>query len=145
VPSAEPRADRRPMSATELDRQSRLLRACWGAFDAAAAEATRDRVELRLGPRGGGRDVPKMEFHVSEADEAYLAQLGSRPPRLPGASLADRTAAVRAAALETLAAVAGGKPVPDPRQTRHPWSPRYYVRRAAWHALDHAWEIENRS
>jgi hypothetical protein len=25
------------------------------------------------------------------------------------------------------------------------WSPRYYVRRAAWYALDHAWEIEDRA
>jgi hypothetical protein len=25
------------------------------------------------------------------------------------------------------------------------WSPRYAVRRTAWHPLDHAWEIEDRS
>jgi hypothetical protein len=25
------------------------------------------------------------------------------------------------------------------------WLPRYAARRIAWHALDHAWEIENRS
>jgi hypothetical protein len=24
------------------------------------------------------------------------------------------------------------------------WSPRRFVRRAAWHILDHAWEIEDR-
>jgi hypothetical protein len=24
------------------------------------------------------------------------------------------------------------------------WTPRYFVRRAAWHMLDHAWEIEDR-
>jgi hypothetical protein len=24
------------------------------------------------------------------------------------------------------------------------WPARYYVRRAAWHVLDHAWEIEDR-
>jgi hypothetical protein len=24
------------------------------------------------------------------------------------------------------------------------WPPRYVVRRAAWHVLDHAWEIEDR-
>jgi hypothetical protein len=38
-----------------------------------------------------------------------------------------------------------GKPVADPRQTKRPWSPRFFVRRSAWHALDHAWEIEDRS
>ena len=25
------------------------------------------------------------------------------------------------------------------------WSPRYLVRRSAWHALDHAWEIQDRA
>jgi hypothetical protein len=25
------------------------------------------------------------------------------------------------------------------------WPPRYAARRIAWHALDHAWEIEDRS
>jgi hypothetical protein len=24
------------------------------------------------------------------------------------------------------------------------WTPRYFVRRMAWHELDHAWEIEAR-
>ena len=24
------------------------------------------------------------------------------------------------------------------------WTPRYFVRRAAWHVLDHAWELEDR-
>jgi hypothetical protein len=24
------------------------------------------------------------------------------------------------------------------------WKPRYFVRRSAWHILDHAWEIEDR-
>ena len=38
-----------------------------------------------------------------------------------------------------------GKPLPDPRTTKRPWSPRYAVRRAAWHVLDHAWEIEDRA
>jgi hypothetical protein len=24
------------------------------------------------------------------------------------------------------------------------WPPRYFIRRSAWHVLDHAWEIEDR-
>jgi hypothetical protein len=51
---------------------------------------------------------------------------------------------VRRAALASLAAVARGNDPPDPNQVRKRWSPRYYVRRAAWHALDHAWELEDR-
>lgn len=145
VPSEAPNADDRPLSAAELDRQSRLLTASWDAFDAAWSEATKAKVELRKGPRGGGRDLPKMENHVLEAEEAYLAQLGSRWPRMPGATVADRMAVVRATALDVLGARARGEPIADPRQTKRPWSPRYFVRRSAWHVLDHAWEIEDRS
>jgi hypothetical protein len=25
------------------------------------------------------------------------------------------------------------------------WKPRYFVRRVAWHYLDHSWEIEDRA
>jgi hypothetical protein len=86
-----------------------------------------------------------MQGHVLEAEEAYLALLGSRHPRMPGATAADRMAVVRASALEALAARARGGPIADPSQTKRSWSPRYFVRRSAWHVLDHAWEIEDRS
>lgn len=145
VPSVAPVADDRPLDAAELDRQSRLLSASWQAFDVVWGEADEANVELRKGPRGGGRDLPKMLGHVLEAEEAYLGALGSRHPRMPGATAADRMAVVRDTALEVLAARARGKPLADPRNTLHPWSPRYFVRRSAWHVLDHAWEIEDRS
>ena len=138
-------ADERPLKPAELERQSQLWTASWDAFDEAWRKATRAGVELRKGPRGGGRDLPKIQMHVLESEEAYLGQLGSRPPRMAGAPVDDRMAAVRAAALKTLAARARGEPIPDPRQTKRPWTPRYTVRRSAWHALDHAWEIEDRS
>lgn len=145
VPSDTPAADKRPLKPAELDRQSRLWTASWHVFDAAWSRATKAGVELRKGPRGGGRDLPKIQMHVLEAEEAYLGALGSRPPKMPGAKVADRMAAIRATALEALAARAHGKPIADPRNTKRPWSPRYTVRRSAWHALDHAWEIEDRS
>jgi hypothetical protein len=145
VPSVAPVADDRPLDAAELDRQSRLLSASWQAFDVAWREADEANLELRKGPRGGGRDLPKMLGHVLEAEEAYLGALGSRHPRMPGATAADRMAVVRDTALEVLAARARGEPLADPRNTLHPWSPRYFVRRSAWHVLDHAWEIEDRS
>jgi hypothetical protein len=54
-------------------------------------------------------------------------------------------AKLRRAFTETLNALASGAPLADPRRTKKPWSPRYGVRRAAWHVLDHAWEIQDRS
>ena len=145
VPSDTPAADKRPLKPAELDRQSRLWTASWHAFDAAWGKATKAGVELRKGPRGGGRDLPKIQGHVLEAEEAYLGALGSRPPKMPGASVADHMEAIRATALEALAARTHGTPIADPRNTKRPWTPRYTVRRSAWHALDHAWEIEDRS
>jgi hypothetical protein len=48
------------------------------------------------------------------------------------------------AALEALSASARGElPTRGPRGGLH-WPPRYFVRRAAWHVLDHTWEIEDR-
>lgn len=145
APSVAPAADDRSLDPAELDRQSRLLTASWQAFDIAWHEAGEAGVALTLGPRGGGRDLPKMEDHVLGAEEAYLAGLGSRHPRVPGATVAHRMAAVRDTALATLAARARGEPIPDPSQTKRSWPTRYFVRRSAWHALDHAWEIEDRS
>lgn len=139
VPSVAAAADGRQLDAPEVSRQSQLLRACWAAFDEVVAAARAAQVELRKGPRGGGRDLDKIEAHVLEAEVAYLSQLGSRSPRPVTA------AAVRETALAALAACARGEPVAAPSKAQRPWSPRYFVRRAAWHVLDHAWEIEDRS
>ena len=145
APSVAPAADDRPLNAAELDRQSRLLTSAWQAFDIAWHEADEANLALTVGPRGGGRDLPKMEEHILGAEEAYLGPLGTRHPLMPGATVADRIVAVRETALATLAARARGEPRADPSQTKRSWPPRYYVRRSAWHALDHAWEIGDRS
>jgi hypothetical protein len=145
APGVPPAADKRALTIAELKRQSLLLEASWDGFEVAWRKAAKARVELRKGPRGGGRELPKMWDHVLEAEVAYLGGLGSREPRVPGATAEDRMALVHEIALEALAARARGKPIADPRQTKRLWSPRYFVRRSAWHALDHAWEIEDRS
>jgi len=141
VPSEEPAQDKRPLTSKELERHRALLTASWKAFDAAAG-AARGKT-LRLGPRGGGRNLAKMTGHVLEAEVAYVGALGSRLDK-PGRGK-DEMGHVRDTALKTLGAVVDKTPIENPRQTRNPWSPRYFVRRSAWHALDHAWEIEDRA
>jgi len=141
VPSVPLEADDRPLDETEIDRLTAILRAAWGAFDDAAVRHADD--ELRKGPRGGGRDLPRIAAHVREADDAYLVQLGSRPPK--GDRAPTRAEDIRSAALEALWTRALGLPVASPTRVAKPWTPRRYVRRAAWHALDHAWEIEDRA
>jgi hypothetical protein len=133
--------DDTPLDEAGLARQAAILQAAWAAFEAAAERHA--GTELAKGPRGGGRDLAKIVAHVEDADRAYLVQLGARPPKTATgpAPIAD----VRAAALAALRARALGLPVTDPTGVAKPWPPRYYVRRAAWHWLDHAWEIEDRA
>ena len=134
--------DMMAVDTVELERWQIILRACWQAFDIAVLAATGRT--LRKGPRGGGRDLPKVIQHVLDADHAYLASLGGK------LKLSDETAAeqaltlTRQAILATLVAAAHGEvPARGPRGGVR-WPPRYFVRRLAWHELDHAWEIEER-
>jgi hypothetical protein len=136
VPSS-PEADHDAIDAKELRRLIDILEASWAAFDAAAAAAKGKA--LRKGPRGGGRTLAKIVEHQLEAERAYLAKLGGTAPK--GAS-AD---AVRAAFLDALEARhRGDLPDTGPRGGARFTAPEA-VRRSAWHALDHAWEIEDRS
>lgn len=136
VPSLAAASEDEPVGSRDLTRLISLLEAAWATFDGAAARATGGK--LRLGPRGGGRQVPKIIEHVREAEAAYLHQIGTKASNRTMADL-------RAAFVETLRALAEDRPLADPNKVRRPWGPRYAVRRSAWHALDHAWEIEDRS
>jgi hypothetical protein len=140
VPGEAPSQDGDPLDDQELRRQRALLEASWKAFDAAARSA-KGRT-LKTGPRGGGRTVAKMTGHVLEAEVAYLALLGSRFDSK--AAKAEEMASVRQTSTAALKARAKGTPIANPRNTKRSWSPRYFIRRSAWHALDHAWEIEDR-
>jgi hypothetical protein len=138
VPGEAASTESESLSGRELARLVALLESGWAIFDevAAAAEGT----QLRLGPRGGGRQVPKIVDHVHEAEGAYLHQLGWKVPN-PRPPMADlRRTFVEAVRLRT-----AGTPLPEPNKVHSPWEPRYAIRRSAWHALDHAWEIEDRA
>jgi hypothetical protein len=135
VPSSIAVADRSPMDADEAARRAEIVRAAWATFDRTAAAAPES---LRKGPRGGGRDASKIVTHVMEADAAYAKELGV-PVRMPDPADHAAVAAMRAGMLAVLARASDGSPV-----TRR-WTPRYAAQRIAWHALDHAWEIEDRS
>jgi hypothetical protein len=77
APSVPPARDVDPLEGPELERYAVILRAAWAAFEAAADRHAAD--ELRKGPRGGGRDVPKMAAHVHEADGATVQRLAPPP------------------------------------------------------------------
>jgi len=134
--------DQEPIDADELQRFQILLKSCWSAFDRAIKKA--EGKELRKGPRGGGRDLEKIIEHVTGADESYLKQIGWKIENFRETETNVRLARIRDEILKGLpAAVRGELPTEGPRGGKR-WSPRYYIRRVAWHVIDHAWEIENR-
>ena len=126
APDARGEWDAAPLPPAEADRLAGLLDRCWQVFDDVVAGAP---AELRKGPRGGGRDRDAVVDHVCEAERSYTRTIGVKvAPRTPWPEQ-------RTAVLAGVRAPAAGTS----------WPVRYYVRRAAWHVLDHAWEVEDRS
>ena len=93
-----------------------------------------------MGPRGGGRKLDDIVQHVLDGEGGYLRRLEYKRDKQ-----AETDAKLsRQAMLEALAASARGEvPEEGPRGGKR-WPGRYFVRREAWHVLDHAWEIEDR-
>ena len=118
--------DDEPLPARELGRHLGLIHASWAYLDGVA---TVSPPQLRKGPRGGGRDREAVLKHVQEAERAYAPKVGCRvPPRTPWD--------------EQRAMILSGLRASPPDSA---WPVRYAIRRLAWHILDHAWEMEDRS
>jgi hypothetical protein len=124
-------ADREPLTAVQAKRRAALLAASWELLERVAKDAP---AVLRKGPRGGGRDRDRIIEHVWAAEAAYARKLGVRGGP-------DDLAGLHAAILDVLRQPATGEPEVAPKG----WTPRYAAARMAWHALDHAWEIEDKS
>jgi hypothetical protein len=142
APGQVPKSDSESVNEVELARLEAILKACWRAFDAAVKSA--EGKNLRKGPRGGGRELDGVLRHVLGADGGYLSSLGWKVAQDEAADLREELKRTRKAILQGLKAAAHGEiPERGPRGGIR-WKPRYFVRRSAWHVLDHAWEIEDR-
>jgi len=142
APDVAPSSDTQPIDDVELRRLQAVLRASWRAFDAAVTAARGQA--LRKGPRGGGRDLERIVEHVLGADIAYLARLGWRFKQSEEGDLTQELHRVRRDILEALAQTPDTDVAPRGPRGGVRWVRRYFVRRVAWHVLDHAWEIEDR-
>jgi hypothetical protein len=119
--------ERTALSRREAVRAAALVEAGWSYLADVLAAAP---ASLRKGPRGGGRERDAIAAHVADAEQAYARKLGL--PKI--ADVAERRAAIAAAVRDPTAPVpASGWPTP------------YGARRVAWHAVDHAFEIEDRT
>lgn len=141
APDATLLNDGLPLVEGEIERLQTLLKSCWAAFDQAVRSA--EGVELQKGPRGGGRDLGAIQEHVIMADEGYLKRIGWKLDK-DGWNAEMRFSKMRESILDGFAACAEGElPTVGPRGGKR-WKPRVFVRRVAWHVIDHAWEIEDR-
>jgi hypothetical protein len=134
APGAIAQAESKRLTRKEAGRLSALVAASWSVLDGVVAKAP---PSLRKGPRGGGRDRDAIVEHVLGAETMYARKLGLRLPQ-PSAGEAAAVRDFRNAIVAGLRA--GTKGVTD-----RGWPARYAARRMAWHVLDHAWEIEDRS
>lgn len=142
APDVAPARDAQPFDRSARERSEAILAAIWRAFDRAVATA--EGKELRKGPRGGGRERDGIVRHVLGADAAYLRRVGQKFSQDDSAPLDDEVQRTREA---IRAALASGERGELPRQGPRGgalWTPRYFVRRVAWHTVDHLWEIEDR-
>jgi hypothetical protein len=143
APGSAPSADQEPVTAADLRRFEAVLRATWRAFDRAVEGAAGK--ELTKGPRGGGRSLDGIVRHVIDAEGAYLNALGWKLRKDRGSDRSGEIERTRKAVLEGLEASVRGEILRRGPRGGVRWLPRYFVRRLAWHALDHAWEIEDRA
>jgi hypothetical protein len=128
--------EREPMTAAECDRKLALLQAAWATLDATAERVSE---ELRLGPRGGGRSRERIVRHVNGAEiDEFAPKVGIKVPletrEDPEALRAYRDALVHAIRdrCDQGEVMAGN------------WTLQFLIRHAAYHMLDHAWEMEDR-
>ena len=131
APGIPAKAEAESLTTAETKRMCDLVEACWSYLDKVVAKAP---ASLRKGPRGGGRDRDAMFDHVLGAEMEYAKRIGTRLKQPDGRDRA-AVSAFRKAILE-------GFSHPNREEK---WPVSYAVRRTAWHALDHAWEIEDRS
>jgi hypothetical protein len=126
--------DHQGMSGDALERELSLLRACWTFFDAVRARVT---AELQKGSRGGGRDRDAIVRHIFANERDWAKGLGVLTPE--DALLTDagwnahRDAYCHAIRDYHAHGKLAGK-----------WPLRYLIRHTAFHALDHAWEMEDK-
>jgi hypothetical protein len=136
VPEQFATADLDPVPAPEASRQAALVAAAWRIFDRAASAAP---VYLRETSQANERHRDQIVEHVIASEVSYVRKLGVKHPLL---MIDDHAglAALRKSVHDLLAVASDGAP-PIPSG----WPPRYAARRLAWHALDHAWELQDRT
>jgi len=129
--------DQQGLSVAELERELRLMQACWMFFDDVRRRVS---AEMRPGPRGGGRDRDQIVRHIFVNEQDWAKMIGVSTP--DEALLTDEGMnAHRAAYCQGIRDYhSQGKLAGKMAK----WPLRYLIRHTAFHTLDHAWEMEDK-
>ena len=129
--------DRQGMSGHELDRELRLMQACWAFFDDVRRRVS---AEMQKGPRGGGRERDHIVRHTLYTEQGWAKMIGVLTPE-EALLTAKGLKAHRAAYCRAIRDYhAQGKPAGKMAK----WPLRFLIRHTAFHTMDHAWEMEDR-
>ncbi len=125
------------LALAELERKLALLQACWAFFDEVVARVS---PEMRKGPRGGGRDRNRIFRHtVRTESEDFAKQVGIRNTE-ESALTPDGLLQHRETYLAAIRAYNAG----EVEKKMRSWTLPFLIRHAAFHTLDHAWEMEDK-
>lgn len=126
--------DLQSVSGEVLERELTLMQACWAFFDEVRSRVS---AEMRRGPRGGGRDRDRIVRHTFGAELDWAAKLGVRTP-LDEMSTDKGLKSHRDAYCNAI------RDLHSQNKMARTWPLRYLIRHTAYHALDHAWEMEDK-
>ncbi len=132
VPS---QVERAVLAPADLERRLDLLRACWAEFDAVAARVSG---ELRPGSRGGGRSRDEIIRHV------YLTEPDQFSRKVEVRTPFDLVLTPEGLAAHRQAYLAAIRAYNEQGKAARSWPIQFLVRRTGHHAMDHAWELEDR-
>jgi hypothetical protein len=135
APSVIADVERAKITAARATRLSTVVQAAWAVLDDVIAATP---AQLRKGPRGGGRDRDAIAEHLLGTDAMYARKIGVKL-RQPAVGDTGAIGELR----QTILAVIGAPSVGP--TTEKGWPTAYAARRIAWHALDHAWEMQDRA
>jgi len=123
------------VSEAACDRKIALLRASWTYFDEVASRVS---AELRKGPRGGGRDRDRIVEHVNNVEISDFSRKVGLDAPIEAQQDPEALRAYRDAFCAAIREANGRG------SAARNWTVQFVIRHAAYHVLDHTWEMEDR-
>lgn len=133
--------DKQDMSDDELERELRLMQACWAFFDDVRGRVS---AEMRKGPRGGGWDRDRIVRHTLAAEQDWAKGVGVVTEAVTPDGTIPTDEALKAYRAAYCQAVQDYHSQGKMAGNVAKWPLRFLIRHTAFHTMDHAWEMEDK-